>query len=175
MAIKPQTARKFDKSSPVARYWLARCEGFRVEGPLRGTVEKVVGSGDLQDAEALVVRTAWRRRSIPVADVGAVVPAARLIVVDDPQTELAPARAQQRARALSDASSAAVALGRVARAGALLVAVGVVAVAHVAFVLAINGARFVRALVAQLRSDIHVAAERRRRVAAVRASRPRPR
>ena len=180
MAIKPQTARRFDNSSPVARYWLARCEGFRVRGPLRGTVEEVVGSGDLRDAEALVVRTAWRRRNIPVADVDAIVPAARLIVVNGPRTEPAPARTQQRARALADAgvsaaSSAAIALRRVTRGLALLVAAGVVTVARVAFVLAVNSARLVRALVARLRSSMHVAAERRRRVAATRTSRARPR
>jgi hypothetical protein len=60
MSIKPQVARRFDRSSAVARYWLAHCEGFRVRGPLKGTVEHVVGSADLQTAQELVVRTRGR-------------------------------------------------------------------------------------------------------------------
>jgi hypothetical protein len=167
MAIKPQTARRFEKSSPVARYWLAQCEGFRVKGPLRGTVEQVVGSGDLQDAEALVVRTAWRRRKIPVTDVDAVVPAARLIVVDDSQTEAAPSMVAARFAA------AAAAVARVTHAFGLLLAAGVMAVARAVLVLAVNGVRLAKALVAQLRADMHVAA--RRRTAAARTSRARPR
>jgi hypothetical protein len=81
MSIKPQVARRFDRSSAVARYWLTRCEGFRVRGPLKGTVEQVVGSPDLQTAQELVVRTHGRRRHIPVEAVDVVVPAAREIVV----------------------------------------------------------------------------------------------
>jgi hypothetical protein len=102
MGIQPQSARRFDKSSPVARYWLAQCEGFRVKGPLKGTVEQVVGSGDLHDAEELIVRTARGRRSVPVESVGAVVPAARLIVVDG---RAEPTAAAEHTRALAHASS----------------------------------------------------------------------
>jgi hypothetical protein len=82
MAIQLETKRSFDTSSPVARYWLAQCEGFHVEGLVKGTVEEVVGAVDPQMPEALVVRRAWRRWRVPVAAVGAVVPAARLILVD---------------------------------------------------------------------------------------------
>jgi hypothetical protein len=74
MAIKPRTERRFDGSSPVGRYWLAQCEGFHVKGSTSGTVERVVGSVDPQSPEALVVRTAWRRRNVPVTAVDTVVP-----------------------------------------------------------------------------------------------------
>ena len=56
MTVQSQTERRFDGSSPVARYWLAQCEGFRVKGRLSGTVEKVIGSADEQSAETLVVQ-----------------------------------------------------------------------------------------------------------------------
>jgi hypothetical protein len=105
MTVQSRTERRFDGSSPVARYWLAQCEGFRVKGPVRGTVEKVVGSVDLQSAESLVVRTAWRRRNISVDAVNAVVPAARLIVVDRGADEVAQAPSRHRTRALAGASS----------------------------------------------------------------------
>jgi hypothetical protein len=82
MAIRAQSERRFGKSSHVARYWLAQCEGFRVQGRVKGTVEEVVGSVDHQTVERLVVRRAWRRRSLPAEAIEAVVPAARLIVVE---------------------------------------------------------------------------------------------
>jgi hypothetical protein len=105
MTVQSRNERRFDRSSPVARYWLAQCEGFRVKGEVNGTVEKVVGSVAEQSAESLVVRTAWRRHHVPVDAVDAVVPAARLIVVDDPSREVAPKR--HRTRSLADASSRA--------------------------------------------------------------------
>jgi hypothetical protein len=105
MTVQARTERRFDRSSPVARYWLAQCEGFRVRGPLNGTVEKVVGAVDQQSAESLVVRTAWRRHNIPVDAVDAVVPAARLIVVDDDSREAAPEQSYERTRAVAAASS----------------------------------------------------------------------
>ena len=106
MTVQARTERRFDRSSPVARYWLAQCEGFRVKGPLNGTVEKVVGAVDQQSAESLVVRTAWRRHNIPVDAVDAVVPAARLIVVDDDDSgEAAAAQPYERTRAVAAASS----------------------------------------------------------------------
>jgi hypothetical protein len=105
MAVQPRVDRRFDRSSPVGRYWLAQCEGFRVEGPLKGRVEQVVGSVDSQSAEALVVRTAWGRRDVPVAAVDAVVPAARLIVVDG---GAASSREDSRAQAAVDTSRRAI-------------------------------------------------------------------
>ena len=105
MTVQSQTERRFDGSSPVARYWLAQCEGFRVKGRLSGTVEKVIGSADEQSAETLVVRTGWRRRNIPVDAVDAVVPAARLIVVDNGSDEAAHAPAHHRTRAVAEAST----------------------------------------------------------------------
>lgn len=105
MTVQARTARRFDRSSPVARYWLAQCEGFRVKGTLNGTVEKVVGSVDRQRPESLVVRTAWRRCNIPVEQVDAVVPAARMIVVDNGAGGIAQAPTHHRVRALADASS----------------------------------------------------------------------
>src|SRR2546423_13238940 len=82
MTVQARTERRFDRSSPVARYWLAQCEGFRVKGPLNGTVEKVVGAVDQQSAEALVVRTGWRGHNIPRGAVHPGGPARRFIVGD---------------------------------------------------------------------------------------------
>ncbi len=108
MGIQPQAARRFDKSSPVARYWLAQCEGFRVKGPLKGTVEQVVGSGDLHEADELIVRTARGRRSVLVESVQAVVPASRLIVVDGrPEPTLAALRTRAVVQAGSRATRSA--------------------------------------------------------------------
>ncbi len=76
-----------------------------MKGPLNGTVEKVVGSVDEQNAESLVVRTGWRRCSIPVDAVDVVVPAARLIVVEDESAERDPAPPYHRTRAVAEASS----------------------------------------------------------------------
>jgi hypothetical protein len=160
----------------VARYWLAQCEGFRVKGPLNGTVERVVGSVDEQSAESLVVRTGWRRCSIPVDAVDVVVPAARLIVVDDGSDGL-PATAHQRTRAVAEASShtagavaATVAdkappLARLLRdalfAFLLLVATGLVTLARALGVVAASAAQLLAIAVARL--------------TAPQAGRPRPR
>lgn len=149
----------------MARYWLAQCEGFRVKGPLNGTVEKVVGSVDEQSAESLVVRTGWRRCSIPVDAVDVVVPAARLIVVDD-ASDGVPATAQQRTRAVAEAGSHAAGavaatvvdkappLGRFVRdvvfAFALLVAAGLVTLVRLVGVLATRAAQLVAIAVARL-------------------------
>lgn len=147
MSIKPQVARRFDRSSAVARYWLAHCEGFRVRGPLKGTVEEVVGSPDLQTAQELVVRTRGRRRNIPVEAVGVVVPAAREIVVDADQVESRTSSARVHSRALAQSGSRAVttaaattarvtplaarSLASVVKAAVILVAVGAAAIARV--------------------------------------------
>src|SRR5256885_15742267 len=83
MTVQARTERRFDRSSPVARYWLAQCEGFRVKGPLDGTVEKGVGAVDQQSAKSLVVRTAWRRPNNPSHPVAPVVPPPPLVAVSD--------------------------------------------------------------------------------------------
>jgi hypothetical protein len=100
MPIKPQTARTFERTSPVARYWLAQCEGFRVNGAVKGTVEQVVAAPDLQNAQQLVVRTRGRRRHVSVDTVEAVVPAERLIVVEPARLEPRPTRARRRPRTI---------------------------------------------------------------------------
>jgi hypothetical protein len=101
MTVQSRTERRFDRSSPVARYWLAQCEGFHVKGPVTGIVEKVVGSAAEQSAESLVVRSGWRRHTIQVDSVDAVVPAARLIVV-----QVAPP-SHHRSRSLAQGGSRA--------------------------------------------------------------------
>jgi hypothetical protein len=166
MSIKPQVARRFDRSSAVARYWLAHCEGFRVRGPLKGTVEQVVGSADLQTAQELVVRTRGRRRNIPVEAVDVVVPAAREIVVVADEIEPRTSPARERSRALARSGSRAVtaaatttarvtpraarSLADVLKAVATLVAVGAAAIARAAVAVA---AQAVHAA-ARLRADL---------------------
>jgi hypothetical protein len=166
MSIKPQVARRFDRSSAVARYWLARCEGFRVRGPLKGTVEQVVGSADLQTAQELVVRTHGRRRSIPVEAVDVVVPAAREIVVGANGVEPRASAAREHSRALAQSGSRAVtaaasttarvtpraarSLADVLKTLAILVAVGAAVIARVAVAVA---AQAVHAA-ARLRADL---------------------
>jgi hypothetical protein len=94
-----------EASSPVARYWLAQCEGFRVDGGVKGTVEQVVGTSDAQRAEVLVVRRALRRQNVPISDVETVVPAARLITIGVDRTPATPA--VPRSRVLANARSQA--------------------------------------------------------------------
>jgi hypothetical protein len=151
MAIRAQSERRFGKSSPVARYWLAQCEGFRVQGPVKGTVEEVVGSVDPQSPERLVVRRAWRRRTVPVAAIDAVVPAARLIVVDG-QPE--------------DARQPVV---DVLRALGLVVAVVVAALVRVLFTIARRAAVVAVHSLAQARARRQAAVEKRRRAPSRRA------
>jgi hypothetical protein len=171
MPIKPQTARRFDASSPVARYWLAHCEGFRVSGPLKGRVEAVVGGADLRTAQSLVVRSRGRRRNVPVEAVDVVVPASREIVVDAQQVEPTAAFARDHSRALARSGSRAVtaaaattaratpraarSVGSAVKAMALLVGLAAAAVARVVVAaFGIVGAR--------VRTDLQLAAERRR-------------
>jgi hypothetical protein len=80
-------AARFEGSGPVARYWLANCEGFRVRGGLRGTVEELLRDADPHVTTRIVVRTRGRRRAVvPVAAVSSVVPAERLVVLERPRT-----------------------------------------------------------------------------------------
>jgi hypothetical protein len=172
MPIKPQTARRFDAASPVARYWLAHCEGFRVRGPLKGTVEAVVATADLQTAQALVVRTRGRTRNVPVEAVDVVVPASREIVVDARQVEpsaASAARAHSRAVARSGSravTAAAATTARVTPRAARSVAHALKTTAYVVGVAAATVARVVVAAVAfagaRVRADLQLAAERRR-------------
>ena len=173
MGIQPQTARRFDKSSPVARYWLAQCEGFRVKGPLKGTVEQVVGSGDLQDADELIVRTARGRRRVSVESVEVVVPAARLIVVDGRPE---PTAAELRTRAVAQASSRATrsATATVARTApraaglaasvvrtlAMLVLGGLLTLGYLLLLVGSAASRFVGATARRLQSELHARQQR---------------
>ncbi len=174
MSIKPQTARRFDRSSAVARYWLANCEGFRVRGPLKGTVEQVVGAPDLQSARALVVRSRGRRRKIPVEAVDVVVPATREIVVDAGQVAPARASAREQSRAVVTAAAATTArvtpraarsLADLLKAVGVLVAIGAVTVARVVVAVVAYTAQGVALGGARLRDDLRArqlaAAERR--------------
>ena len=82
MAVALRQSRRFDASSPVARYWLANCVGFSLAGDGRGKVERVFADGDPHDASLLEVRTRGRRvRRVPTSAVVAVVPSERLLVV----------------------------------------------------------------------------------------------
>ena len=181
MSIKPQTARRFDRSSAVARYWLANCEGFRVRGPLKGTVEEVVGTPDMQSARALVVRTRGRRRNIPVEAVDVVVPAAREIVVDSERVSPTAAMAREHSRAVVSSGSRAVtaaaattarvtpraarSLAEVLKALAVLVAVGAATVARVVVAVVAYAAHGIALTGARLRDDLRArqlaASERR--------------
>ncbi len=171
MPMELQTARRFDASSPAARYWLAHCEGFRVSGPLNGIVEAVVAAPDLQTAQALVVRTRGRRRNIPVEAVDVVVPAARELVVAAQHAEPRAASARNHSRTLAKSGShvvttAAAATARVTPRAARSFADVVKAVALLVGVAATMVARVVVAAFAlasaRLRTDLQLAAERRR-------------
>jgi hypothetical protein len=112
---------RFDGSGPVARYWLANCEGFAVRGGARGKVEELIRDADPHVTTRFVVRSFPRRRKIVSAGaVEAVVPAKRVVVVSRPhggprrRPELAPAR-----RAASRSAQAVAALGPPAWSGAV--------------------------------------------------------
>jgi hypothetical protein len=171
LAIRPQSERRFARSSPVARYWLAQCEGFQVQGPVKGTVEQVVGSVDPRGAEELVVRRAWRRRHVPVAAVDTVVPGARLIVVDDSRIAApAPAR-RPRARATLEVWRRVRLLVNVAGAVVLFVAAALVRVARARLRTAQLGAAATARFLADARARRQATVEKRRRAA---ARRPHP-
>jgi hypothetical protein len=181
MGIQLRTERRFEGSSSVGRYWLAQCEGFRVKGPgqMSGTVEKVVGTVDPQCPEALVVRGLWRRRSIGVGEVNAVIPAARLIVVDTPAEE-AVAKAPRvdgravAAAAAGKAGSAARVVGPVARDAAALVLVAIAAAGRLVQYVAVQSGRFALGASAAVRADLRarkqLALERQRRRSATRST-----
>lgn len=167
MAIRPESERRFDKASPVGRYWLAQCEGFRVRGPLKGTVEEIVGSVDPQDAEALVVRRGFRSHTIPVAAVESVIPAARVVVVDARWGE--PSHASARAVTRASARAATTVGATVARRGPPFVRFLFDGALAMALLLASTFATFARVakvtgarLYADVRARRRAAADRRR-------------
>lgn len=84
------TVARFEGTDPVARYWLAHCTGFAVEGAARGVVEELLRDADPHVTTRLVVRTRGGRRTIvPAASIAAVVPAERTLVVERGRRERA--------------------------------------------------------------------------------------
>jgi hypothetical protein len=76
------TVTRFEGEGPVARYWLAHCEGFAVQGGTRGTVEELFRDADPHVTTRLLVRTrTGRRRVIPARAVASVLPAERVLIV----------------------------------------------------------------------------------------------
>jgi hypothetical protein len=74
---------RFEGGGPVARYWLANCEGFAVKGDARGVVQALIHDADSPVPTRLVVRTRSRRRMVVSSDaVTSVVPASRVLVVE---------------------------------------------------------------------------------------------
>jgi hypothetical protein len=75
-------ATRFEGTGPIARYWLAHCEGFAVEGGARGVVEELLHDSDPHSTSRLLVRTRrGRTRLIPVSAVVTVSPVERTLVV----------------------------------------------------------------------------------------------
>jgi hypothetical protein len=73
---------RFEGGGPVARYWLANCEGFVVKGDARGVVEELIRDADPHVTTRLVIRTRARRRTIISANaVASVIPADSVLIV----------------------------------------------------------------------------------------------
>jgi len=82
---------RFEGTGPVARYWLAHCEGFAVEGGARGVVEELLHDANPHLTSRLRVRTKrGRTRVIPVSAVATVSPAERTLVVHEPRPKAKP-------------------------------------------------------------------------------------
>jgi hypothetical protein len=97
MAVEPQDAARFGRSSPVLWHWLGHSEGFSVRG-LRGhgVVVRIYGAPGAP--RTIVVRTRYskRRLQIPAAAFAEVVPAKRLLVVESTLSRAA--RGERRPR-----------------------------------------------------------------------------
>jgi hypothetical protein len=122
MTVRLRVNERFARSSWVGRYWLTRCEGFRVAGAAEGRVSEVLADADPRLPTALVVRGGWRRRprTLPISAVSVVVPAEHLIVVARGNAEprrRATGRAATSAmtRAIAGAAAAAARRGPAAR------------------------------------------------------------
>ena len=86
---------RFEGRGPVARYWLAHCEGFAVEGGARGVVEELLHDANPHLTSRLLVRTRrGRTRVIPVSAVATVSPAERTLVVHERRPKPKKARAK---------------------------------------------------------------------------------
>jgi hypothetical protein len=121
--------RSFSADSPVGRYWLLRCVGFRVTGSrrARGVVEEAAAGADGVDVLAVRRRRLLGRRVV-------VVRADRVASVDPWRGRIVLARRRRGARAAALAAVAWActrAAGRAVRAGAVLVAGLIVSLAAV--------------------------------------------
>jgi hypothetical protein len=109
---------RFEGRSPVARYWLSKCEGFAVTGGERGVVEELIrGDADPFVTTRLVVRTGRRRRAVvPAEAVAAVDPAERVVFVvrrrRKQHTRIAMTRAAASARRGSEGTARRLAYAR---------------------------------------------------------------
>jgi hypothetical protein len=120
-------ATRFEGRGPVARYWLAHCEGFAVEGGAHGVVEELLHDANPHLTSRLLVRTRrGRTRVIPVSAVATVSPAERTLVVNGRTPKPRPRRRRRTAARLTGAAwlrlqAAAEALRPRVRAGAAAV------------------------------------------------------
>jgi hypothetical protein len=120
MSVQLREKRQFDKSSPVTRYWLANCEGFRIAGTAGGRVEEVVAEVDARRPVELVVRGfLGQRRVVPTQAVEAVVPAEKLLILEAGAVEERRAERVRRERSLELARHATSSSGRLIRQGSV--------------------------------------------------------
>jgi len=154
MALEPQDAARFGRSSPVLRHWLGHSEGFSVRG-LRGQGVVVRTYGLPGAPRTIVVRTRYSRRRlhIPAEAFDEVVPAKQLLVVGNTlsgaaRDERRPRRELARpiARATAQGTRSAVAaIGRGSAAGLRAGSRGLARAGRTAAALADGSARAGRA------------------------------
>src|SRR4051794_26361252 len=102
---------RFEGTGPVARYWLANCEGFAVRGGVQGTVEELLRDADPFVTTRLVVRRGRRRTVVPVEAVASVIPAERTVLVAQRRSRR-PAQARTvQARAVAQRTGSRVVAG----------------------------------------------------------------